>query len=496
MGVIKNQGLQQSIVTYVGVLIGVVNNIYIFPEYLEVEELGLFRFLIDTSMLLFPFISLGIHNLSVRMFPQFKDEKNGHNGLLFFLLTGVIGGYLFFLIIAFGLKPLLLSLLASKSALIQTYWIYLLPLAGLTILGAILTQWTLNFKKIVIPAIFNDLYIKIGMPIIAIIYSIRIVSLKQAIYLLIGVFVFRIFSFFIYINNIKQWHLKPNWAFLTKPLKKEMGVYSFYGLLGSMGSMFATRIDVFMVAMLATDELVDVGIYTTAFFIANIITVPARAINNIASPVIAESYKDNDMANIKMIYQKSSIILMTFGILFLIGIWASIDDLFLLMPKGEIFAKGKYVILVLGLGKLFDLATGANSEIIAFSKWFRFNFYAVLILAVVNVICNYLLIPVYQINGAAIATTFSLVLFNVSKYLYIHKKMDMQPFTFNTLKLLIIGLVAFFVGSAIPSIGSPFFDIVIRSVVISLLYVGAVWYLKISKDLNELMEQAVGKVWK
>ena len=494
MGIIKNQGLKQSLVTYVGVLMGVINNIYIFPKMLEVNELGLYRFIIDTALLLFPFIGLGVHNLSVRMFPQFKDEDSGHQGFLTFLLMGAAVGYLTFSLLAFLCSDIIRELLETKGKLIQDYWVYIIPLTALTLLAAILTQWTFNFKRIVLPAVFNDLYLKFGMPLIVVLYSFDVVTLQQSLLLLIALFVLTVLSLIGYIRYLGQWIRRPRWSFYTKEVIDEIKTYSFYGVLGSIGSVLSSRIDIFMVALLAADDLTSVGLYTTAFFIINVISVPARAINNIASPIIAESNKTNDVPNIQTIYQKSSIILLTLGSFFLIGIWASVDDLFALMPKGEQFAAGKYVILILGIGKLFDLATGVNSQIIAYSKFFRFNFYAVLILAVVNITANYLLIPKYQIEGAAMATALSLILFNASKFIFIKQKMGMQPFTLQTGKLIAIALVTLAVSLLVPSTGIALLDIVVRSAAISMVFLPAVYYFQINKDLNELADQMLGKM--
>lgn len=494
MGVIKNEGIKQSIVTYIGVLIGVANTMYFYPKFFSEEELGLFRFLLDTATLLFPFVSLGIHNLSIRMYPTFKNTKNGHNGLLYFLLVGIFIGYGIFLIGVFFIHPYIETMLIDRSPLIQDNWIYIIPLAGLIILGMICTQYILNFKKVLVPSILNELLIKVGLPTIAVLCYYDILTITEGIYFLLGVYLFQVLTLVGYIIFLKEWHWKPNWTFLKKPLIKEMRVYSFYGVLGSLGSLMATRIDVIMLALLATEDLKDAGVYAIVMFIANVITVPSRSINNIASPIIADSWESNNLQNIKNVYLKSSIVQLTLGLLFLIGIWSSIDNIFELMPNGEKYAVGKYVILILGIGKLFDLATGTNSQIISFSKYFRFNFYAVLILAILNIISNFIFIPIYQINGAALATASSTLIFNLSKTIYVYFKMGMQPFSLNTLKVLIIGGVVFVLTSFIPVTNFPFVDIIIRSGFIALSFVGSVLYFNISEDLTNLFWQILNKL--
>lgn len=494
MGVIKKEGIKQSIVTYLGVLIGAINTMYFYPKYFSEEELGLFRFLLDSATLLFPFISLGIHNLSIRMFPTFKNPQNGHNGLLFFLLVGVLGGYILFLVAAMAITPFAENFLDDRSLLIQENWYYIIPLSGLVSLSMICTQYILNFKKVLLPSIVNELFIKVGLPIIAVATFFGYFTIQDGVNILLGIYSVISVVLIGYIIYLKQWHVKPNWKFLNKPLLTEMSVFSFYGVLGSLGSILATRIDIFMLAILADNDLKDVGIYSIAMFMANVITVPARAINNISSPVIAESWKNNDVENIRSVYSKSSIVLLTLGILFLIGIWSSIDDIFSLMPNGEKYAVGKYVILILGIGKLFDLATGNNGQVIGYSKYFRFNFYAVLILAVFNVVSNFIFIPIYQINGAALATACSIFFFNLSKSLYAYFIMGLQPFSLNTLKVLLIGAATYVLATFLPSSGHLILDVIIRSIIISIVFISAVLYFKISDELSDLFWQNVKKI--
>lgn len=494
MGVIKNEGIKQSIVTYIGVLIGAANTMYFYPKYFTEEELGLFRFLMDTALLIYPFVSLGITNLCIRMFPTFRNKENGHNGMLYFLIIGVLIGYGLFLLCFMFTYPFIDVWLSGKSDMIRDNWAYVVPLAGIVILASIFTLYILNFKKVLLPSIFNELFLKIGLPAIAVLIFFDVLSITEGIYVLIGVNAARLVALAIYVIYLKEWHWKPNWKFLTKPLLKEMGEYSFYGVLGSMGSIMATRIDILMIATLADDDLKAVGVYSIALFIANVIAVPSRAINNIASPVIAESLKNADEVEVKRIYSKSSLVLTTLGLFFLIGIWCSVDDLFALMPNGEQYEGGKYVILILGVGRLFDLATGTNHQIIAYSKFFKFNFYAVLILAILNVVNNFVFIPLYQINGAAIATAASLVIFNICKSVYVYMKMGHQPFSWETLKVFVIGALVYLFAMNISPTNIPLADIAIRSAAISVAFIGSVIYFNISEDLSYLFWQTLEKL--
>jgi O-antigen/teichoic acid export membrane protein len=174
-------------------------------------------------------------------------------------------------------------------------------------------------------------------------------------------------------------------------------------------------------------------------------------------------------------------------------VWLSIDDLFKILPNEQELSKGKYVILFLGFSKLVDMATSVNDQIIAYSKYFRFNFYTVLILAVLNIICNITLIPIYGMVGAALATFLSQSIYNLIKYLYLKYRFSFTPFNKKTLHLLIIGFTCFILTYWIPNVIHPLFSIALRSLVFGSLYLLLVLHFNISDDFKSLIIKSFGR---
>jgi O-antigen/teichoic acid export membrane protein len=184
--------------------------------------------------------------------------------------------------------------------------------------------------------------------------------------------------------------------------------------------------------------LEEVAVYSVAFYISVAIQIPQRSLARIITPVLSVSWKQRDFANIFSLYQKSSAVLFFTGTFIFSIIWVNIDDLFAIMPKAAIYQKGKWVMFLVGISKLIDMITGINTDIIAVSRYYSFNFYSLLFLVFVAVISNFIFIPVYGVNGAAIATLISVALFNFIKLIFIQYKMKMQPFTKQTLIILVL----------------------------------------------------------
>jgi len=121
MGVIQRQGIKQSIVNYIGVIIGAVNILLIYPKMLEQEQWGFIMILGSACKLLYPFVLLGSLNMIVRFFPYFNDEENQHNGYLPFFLIWMMVGFSLFTILFFSFRDELLIAFALYFNVLQLY---------------------------------------------------------------------------------------------------------------------------------------------------------------------------------------------------------------------------------------------------------------------------------------------------------------------------------------------------------------------------------------
>ena len=130
-----------------------------------------------------------------------------------------------------------------------------------------------------------------------------------------------------------------------------------------------------------------------------------------------------------------------------------IESFFSLLPTADKLLASIPVIYILGVNVLFNMATGFNSEIISYSQYYKFNIIAVLILVVVNVLLNYVFLTQTELEivGVSLATFISLVLFNVSKLVFIYKKIGIIPFDRNYALLIIVMGIIIVTGVLLPS---------------------------------------------
>ncbi|RZK92226.1 MAG: hypothetical protein EOO62_33500, partial [Hymenobacter sp.] len=86
MGIVRRQGLRNTLISYVGLGIGFVNTTLVLPRLLAAEQLGLLNVLVALATLGQLVSALGFTNITMRYFPYFRNPETGHSGFLPLLL--------------------------------------------------------------------------------------------------------------------------------------------------------------------------------------------------------------------------------------------------------------------------------------------------------------------------------------------------------------------------------------------------------------------------
>jgi hypothetical protein len=81
MGVIIKESIKSSIFSYIGVIIGYVNVLWLYPYFLAADQIGLFRIIQSSAYLLATFGQFGMGSTLVKFYPKLKLEK-GFIGLV------------------------------------------------------------------------------------------------------------------------------------------------------------------------------------------------------------------------------------------------------------------------------------------------------------------------------------------------------------------------------------------------------------------------------
>ena len=172
----------------------------------------------------------------------------------------------------------------------------------------------------------------------------------------------------------------------------------------------------------------EVGIYHVAFKLSMFAAVSLMAINSIAAPKFAEMFGKNDMEGFKKVVHQSTKMIF-WATLPLVMIFFIFPEFFLgWFGDGEEFKIGVTAFIFLSCGRLISSFSGSVGNILQMTG--NQNIYAKILLfgAILNVALNLILIPKYGINGAAIASMSSLIVWNLSMVLVVKKKFGFYTF--------------------------------------------------------------------
>ncbi len=493
MGIIIRQGILTSIIAYVGVAIGAFNILWLFPKFLDADEIGLITAVQNVAMLFASLARLGTPRITEKFFPIFKNPAAGHQGFLPLLMAYGTLGFSLFCLIFLLFRDFWLSIYDKNAQELNQYFYHIIPLVLFLIFQGILEAYMRVHLKTVTTSFYREVVLKALLAGVVLLYFAGWISFPQVVtgivitYGLIDLLLLQyIFQSKVLFFNIRQ-------EFLKRSLLKEMVQYSLFIVLAGLGSMIVSKIDTLMIPYLL--GLKETGIYAIAFYMGTVIEKPRYAISQITTPILSQELADENHDKVRELYRKSAINQLIVGGLLFLGIWGNIDAIFNIIPNAETYEAGKYVVLFIGLARLVEMGAGVSSEIIVQSKYYKFNLVGVVSLSVLLVITNLIFIPVYGITGAAMATLLSVFLGKAINFVFVWKKFHVQPFDRRTLMLVGIILLTYYLSTLLPEIFSVWIDILLRSALITIVFLGLTYALKISEEFNGLVITLLKKVF-
>jgi O-antigen/teichoic acid export membrane protein len=499
MGIILRQSLKTSIVSYVGMAIGAFNMIWLFPKFLGAEEIGLLRVIQDIAIVFVGLTHVGTLSVTDKLFPRFSDHGQKHFGLLPFSLLIYFGFFVSYCVLLFLFKNSIFVLYRAKSPQIVEYFSCTIPLTFFMLYQLALDAYTRVHFRIVVSGFLREVFLRAALAVLVIAYFWKFINFSQLLSGVVGVYGLIVSALIYYLYRENLLYLKPNFGLIDRKLIRELIYFYSYVIFVGFHRILISRIDILMIpALLGTRA---VGIYSIALFIGAIIDMPCRAVNQISTPIIAQAWSSRDIGKIQEIYQKSSINQLIVGGLLFLGIWCNIESLFELMPRGDTYEAGKYVVLFIGLTRLMEMAAGVSDVILLHSQYYAFNTLLVIVLAILLFLTNLWLIPLFGITGAALAAAFSILLYTSLKFTFLWFNFRLQPFSGKSLWTVAAILSAWFVVDHVPQVHPLIFDIMLRSVLIVMIFVPTVLWTGVSEELNQFArkwrrELAAGIGWK
>lgn len=200
---------------------------------------------------------------------------------------------------------------------------------------------------------------------------------------------------------------------------KKLFEASFPVVVYSSIALIMSWTDVVMLGAFRTE--VEVGVYSIAIKLATFTSIALVAVNSIAAPKIAQLYGKKELDDLKQTLNQATkwIFMISAPILIMCVLFSgSIMGVF-----GSDFEVGATALIILAVAQFFNAISGPVGQVLNMTDNEKVLRNTALLAALVNLVLNYILIPLYGLNGAALATGVSIVLWNFTCVLCVYRKM-------------------------------------------------------------------------
>jgi O-antigen/teichoic acid export membrane protein len=116
------------------------------------------------------------------------------------------------------------------------------------------------------------------------------------------------------------------------------------------------------------------------------------------------------------------------------------------------------------------------------------------ILVVLTVVLNMIFIPIFGIIGSAFATLLSITFYSLAKLYFVVRKLDLYPFTNQTLYSLALTIALFLVFYFWDFPFNPIISIILKSILLTIAYIYLNYKFVISIEINQVIDKTLKKL--
>jgi len=249
----------------------------------------------------------------------------------------------------------------------------------------------------------------------------------------------------------------------TISMKRELLFFSWPLIFTTFAGLIMGYMDTLMLGYFSTAH--NVGIYNAALPTAGVLRTGSGAFGLIFMPVASELYARNKEQDLKGIYTTVTkwVLCITLPAFLLMALFS---DWIMKILFGPEFVAGAQALSILGFSFFISSVFGLSGSLLHVYGRTKIVMVCSFAAAGANFILNSLLIPIYGISGAAIATGISVLIGGFLRFLFVLRIAKMQPFKKSYLKPVIASSLAvsivytitkYLIGVSIPSLSGMLF---------------------------------------
>ena len=494
MGIVQNQSIKNTFITFLGFGIGAVNALFLYTNFLGKLHYGIVATILSGANIMMPLMAFGAQNTLIRFFSHYKTQKERDEFLTFMLFLPLAFIIPVCLIFYTFYDSIAHSWIEENPTLKPFFW--LIPLIGLFMAYfEVFYAWAKVHMQSVIGNFISEVLVRVVVMLLLVGVHFNYVAKDTFVYGVAIAYFAQMVVMKLYAISVKM----PVLRLVIPKNIKDIIQYSFFIIVS--GGVAVMLIDFDKVMIPQYKDIGQNALYAVAIFISTVIAVPSRAMTQIISPITARLLAEEKLDELNELYKKSAINLQVIGGFIMILIFVNIKEMYHLIPSE--YSGGILVVFLIGLSKFYDVMLGNNNAIIVNTKYYRMVLLFGILTVVLMIILNMIFIPLYGIEGSAFATLITIMIYNTIKLLFVVKKMKLYPFSPKTLYSLGILAVCFllfyfwdFGFSEVYLAQFPMhhlLNIACKSVLVAILYLYLNYKLQISEDINTILNKVAKK---
>lgn len=507
MGIVARQSIKGTIATYIGVAVGIVTTFFIQTKALQPEQIGLIDILLQCSLLFGGLAQLGTNSSAMRYYPFFKDEEHRDHGFFGWTLLVPLIGFTFFLLAFFLFKGAIVDFFTKDSGVgaevFAKYVNFVIPLAFFMLYISVFETNSNLLLRIVLPKFIREVGLRVATLAVYLLYYYKVIGFDGVI---IGFCVFYGLATLInvvYLLSLKRVSFKIERHYVSSQLRRDFLFYTLFMITAALAGNMIPMLSKFFVAGKTGFHLA--GVFTIATNIAALIEMPYRSLGAISRPHISEAMAKKDVAKADDLCKNVALHQFIAGSFVFLLIWVNVDFIFDLLPNGDVYRLGKWTVLILSLGRMVYSTLGVTTTVLSYSKYYYYSLIFTILLASMSIGLNLWLVPKWDINGGALASAVSYMVYFVLLIAFIKWKVGVQPFSGKMIPVAVIVMALFALNWGWSTLLTPWFaslfakpifglliDAILKSLLLLVLGMTAIYKLKVSPSVNDLVDKSLG----
>jgi O-antigen/teichoic acid export membrane protein len=483
MGIVFRQSVKTTFVVAAGAILGALT-IWLSTKYIPNKQLfGFTKTLTNQAVILSQLFIMGLGSTLSVYIHKYTGQK-AKLVITFTLLLPIVFIAIGTLIY-FALQKTVLHHYQPDDAPLMEHFYCWLPVYTLLFTCMTMLELYLGSQlKVAVAAFMREVVVRVLSIALLLAYAFvpGIVTFDVFVVGTVLIYLIPVVLFILLAYRTEAFGFSANFRLFSFSEYGEMLHFTWYHFLMTLSLSLLAFMDALLIPFYDHSGLSAGAVYAVAVFIISFLQIPVKALMPASYAVIAKAFADEQHDLARDYFVRASINMLIPTVFLALIICCNLHNAVAVIKNG--YDEIVPVFNVLLIGRLVDCATGMNDQVLSITNYYKFNFYVSFVLIIVLFILIRILVPMYGIIGAAWSTTLTITIFNAVKYVFVWKKLNMQPFSKNTLLVIIAGAAAFLPGYFVPRINNPFADTMLRCIIITAAYGILLVVLKPSADLR------------